>query len=245
MEDYRCEYVFKNAIANNNPPNAGNRALLTGELSVGCSRVDIAVINGTSTAYEIKTEMDSVSRLEGQLKDYRKVFDRILVMVPPHLVEKYASITPSDIGLVSVSLAGDLIPVRESASHRNEVSASVLFDCMRQAEYIEIIRSRWGQVPSVPNSELYRECKKLFCQLLPFEAHDLMANQVRLRGVSKAKTSLIDAVPKSLKLSALTLTATETEIRKLLARLSAPFSPYETNRVSLPQRKAERIARTS
>ncbi len=54
-----------------------NKILLNGkthvtifELPVGRSRVDLCKINGTSVAYEIKTDYDTFYRLEKQIYDY-------------------------------------------------------------------------------------------------------------------------------------------------------------------------------
>lgn len=40
------------------------------EFNVGASKADLAVFNGTSTVYEIKSEIDSTERLKSQMGDY-------------------------------------------------------------------------------------------------------------------------------------------------------------------------------
>lgn len=52
------------------------------ELPVGSSRVDLCKINGQSSAYEIKTELDSFDRLEKQLYDYSRVFESTYLILP-------------------------------------------------------------------------------------------------------------------------------------------------------------------
>lgn len=52
------------------------------EMAVGDSRVDICRINGSSYAYEIKTEYDTFDRLETQMSDYIKTFEKVYVIVP-------------------------------------------------------------------------------------------------------------------------------------------------------------------
>ncbi len=81
-KEYLCEYVYKNEtlyyeiLSNRHSDNAK----LLSEVAVGGSKADIVVINGTTTVYEIKTELDTVNRLESQLDDYVKVFDRINIL---------------------------------------------------------------------------------------------------------------------------------------------------------------------
>lgn len=50
------------------------------ELPIGKSRVDMCKVNGHSAAYEIKTDLDTFYRLEGQLKDYFDVFETVYVV---------------------------------------------------------------------------------------------------------------------------------------------------------------------
>ena len=82
FNNYRNEYVYKNAIANKillgrHSLNTSN--LLT-EFRVDKSKADIVILNGTSSVYEIKSEFDSFERLEEQIRSYRKVFGFINVI---------------------------------------------------------------------------------------------------------------------------------------------------------------------
>lgn len=66
------------------------------ELPVGGSRVDLCKINGSSVAYEIKTEFDNLNRLGKQLVDYQKVFEHVYVICSAqHIDEVKKSIPPS------------------------------------------------------------------------------------------------------------------------------------------------------
>ena len=63
--------------------HASANTLVVDELGLkhGKSRADIAVINGHLVGYEIKSDEDSLSRLEEQIKTYSDVFDRVSVIV--------------------------------------------------------------------------------------------------------------------------------------------------------------------
>lgn len=50
------------------------------ELPVGNSRVDLCKLNGSSIAYEIKTDLDNLQRLNKQLNDYLELFERAFVI---------------------------------------------------------------------------------------------------------------------------------------------------------------------
>jgi hypothetical protein len=47
----------------------------------GSARIDVAVINGELTGYEIKSDRDTLDRLAGQEQLYSRVFDRVILVV--------------------------------------------------------------------------------------------------------------------------------------------------------------------
>lgn len=69
------------------------------ELPVGNSRVDLCKINGTSTAYEIKTDLDNYVRLEKQLQDYLMIFEYVYVVCSENRAKNIAALIPSNCGI--------------------------------------------------------------------------------------------------------------------------------------------------
>jgi hypothetical protein len=78
--------------------------ITTFELNVGSSRLDIGRINGKSIAYEIKTELDTLDKLEKQLNDYSKVFEYIYVITHPCHYKKTLTIIPDHCGIITYNL---------------------------------------------------------------------------------------------------------------------------------------------
>ncbi|MCH7903821.1 MAG: sce7726 family protein [Armatimonadetes bacterium] len=65
-------------------------ALILDELGLcqGEARVDMVVINGALNGYEIKSERDTLQRLEGQIRVYGRTLDSMTIVVgPSHLDE--------------------------------------------------------------------------------------------------------------------------------------------------------------
>jgi hypothetical protein len=62
--------------------SAESNTLIIDELGLclGAARVDIAVINGSFSGYEIKSDEDTLERLAGQKEIYCKIFDRMTVV---------------------------------------------------------------------------------------------------------------------------------------------------------------------
>lgn len=78
-------------------------------LCEGDARVDIAVVNGSLTGYEIKSEADTLQRLPNQVNVYSRLLDQVTVVSSPRHLEKVKKIVPEWWGLLEVSeQAGEL-----------------------------------------------------------------------------------------------------------------------------------------
>lgn len=63
-------------------------------LCQGSSRVDVAVVNGTFTGYEIKSDRDTLDRLPKQVEAYSKVLDHAMLVVGEAHVEHVRDLIP-------------------------------------------------------------------------------------------------------------------------------------------------------
>lgn len=224
---YRCEYVYKNAIATRlylGGRHSFEDSLLTDELRSGQSRADVVILNGTSTVYEIKSRYDSFERIDSQLIDYRRLYDKIYVVTSGDRAYTALSYLGPSTGIMALDDDGRLYVVREAASNKSNTDPEALFDCMRQAEFTAVIEHAFGNVPNVPNSQLYRECKKLFCNLSSDIAHDYMVSTVKRRGKRKPFVDLINNAPVSLKHACLNFSKSQTLALSLTERLTQPLT---------------------
>lgn len=71
------------------------------ELNSGTSRVDLCKINGISIAYEIKTDLDNFNRLDKQLNDYLKLFEKVYVICSKKNIENIIKLIPNQCGIYS------------------------------------------------------------------------------------------------------------------------------------------------
>lgn len=71
------------------------------EVKVNRSRVDFLTINGSTTSFEIKSELDNLTKLEKQCADYLLAFEYNYVMVHERHVEKSLEIIPESFGIWS------------------------------------------------------------------------------------------------------------------------------------------------
>jgi hypothetical protein len=219
--------VLKNVIANRLflDLHDAERAYLTQEFRSGLSRADVVILNGTSTVYEVKTELDSFSKLQSQLADYRLIFDRICVVVPESIAETTMRIVSRETGVVVVQNDLQVSTIQEPKSNKINVSPAQIFDCMRRAEYEAAVRAAFGHVPDVPNALRYSACKAMFVQLSPSVAHDLMVSSVQLRGANPARAMLLSEMPESLAHACLTVSESKAFIDRLRHVLRSAVGP--------------------
>ncbi|HEV7614724.1 MAG TPA: sce7726 family protein [Solirubrobacterales bacterium] len=98
------------------------RVRIVDEMSVlrGRSRIDVAVINGRLEGFEIKSEYDSLARLQGQARAYEQVFDRLTVICAERHLAAARHGLPEWWGLEVAQLEGAKVSiVRDRAPRAN------------------------------------------------------------------------------------------------------------------------------
>ena len=96
---YYCERVIKYHFIKHLKSRIDH--IVAFEMAIGDSRVDICRINGSSYAYEIKTEYDTFDRLETQMRDYLKTFEKVYLIVPKNRVDDVKMHIPDSCGVIS------------------------------------------------------------------------------------------------------------------------------------------------
>lgn len=70
----------------------------------GARRADLCIIiKNRIIAFEIKSEADSLVRLEGQIEDYLNYFDKVVVVTAPKFTEQIKKNAPKNIGIWEVN----------------------------------------------------------------------------------------------------------------------------------------------
>ena len=166
--EYRNEYYYKNTILNELLLKAHDPTETTAltEVTIGRSKADFVLINGTATAYEIKTELDNFDRLESQIADYSKAFTRVSVLTCEHrLVALQKRLSASPVGVWIMTENGTIAEVKKPQECSAGLDAATMFRVLRKQEFEKIIGRHFGSLPAVTQYEYYSACKRLFCQL--------------------------------------------------------------------------------
>jgi len=207
LKNYRNEYIYKNAIANK--VLLGKHSLSTAhmltEFRAGKCKADVVILNGSSSVYEIKSEYDSFKRLEKQICEYLKVFDRINVITSESQIAKLKSLLPKEIGIQVLTRRNTISTIRESKSNILNVKTDILFNSLRKNEYIALIKEYYGSIPDLPNTLLFKACKKLYCEISVKVAHDLTINILRNRTNNQMLKDYMQMIPSSLTAYALSI----------------------------------------
>ncbi|MBC1578305.1 sce7726 family protein [Listeria seeligeri] len=96
------------------------------ELNVGSSRVDLCKVNGQSTAFEIKTELDSPKRLKTQMKDYFSVFEEVYLICPEKKLDTYLKHIPLKCGIYTYKISATgkyFFNLQKKARHSSNICA--------------------------------------------------------------------------------------------------------------------------
>ncbi|ELI5735544.1 sce7726 family protein [Vibrio fluvialis] len=99
--DYKCitiDWLFQKELL-------GEDAVLINELPVDGfnRRADLVVANGKLHAFEIKSDADSLVRLQGQIDTYLRFFDKVTLVCSKKFTAKAIEILPSEVEILELT----------------------------------------------------------------------------------------------------------------------------------------------
>lgn len=180
---YQNEYILKNLFLNNwliKELGESNSELYS-EFRIGNAIADLVMFNGTSKAFEIKTELDTDKRLSSQLQEYRKVFNEIFLIVPASKLEEYRSYNDS-VGIISFDNANpNRFNLIRSAVKNDNIDAKTLMHIFHTREYKEIVTNYYGRLPDVTSFNQFEVCSDLITRIPKTDLNQLFINKMKKR----------------------------------------------------------------
>ncbi|MGE6993701.1 sce7726 family protein [Pseudomonas sp. NPDC047961] len=170
-------------------------------------RADLVMANGHLQAFEIKSDVDSLSRLEGQVENYLSNFDKLTLVVSSKYVER-ALATDERVGVweakcrngyavLSVKRAGRIQPVADKQTLCSFLHKSDLERLIRSAGVKKVSREAAREV-------LYNETSKLPLSVIRQTVIDTVKGRYRVLSDSflascegQVSTSDLDKLSKS------------------------------------------------
>lgn len=223
-KNYRNEYIYKNTLINELllKEYGVKNTIVINEFRVGNSIADTVMFNGTSKAFEIKTELDSEKRLPDQLEDYTKIFKECYVVTHKKLVEKYIKAN-KNIGIIALSKGKRSLKIEEvkSAKINENIDASTLMKTIRTNEYKYIVENHYGQLPEMNDFNMFNICEELIMKIPNNELNELFLEVIRKR---KSNTGKLRTFSHELRQLALAMNFNSDTYNLLLEKLNKPIT---------------------
>ncbi|AIA45780.1 sce7726 family protein [Serratia marcescens] len=200
QKKYRNEYIYKNEIAKKiiKGCHRYNNVSYVNEFKVNGCIADVAIFNGTSTAYEIKTELDSFDRLQEQLSVYKEVFEFVHLVIPAHKLTQALDLVDENTGVIILKENNVLKYERLAKSNMDVLSKDKIFNCFRPTEYISLHEDITGSKPLGRAADVKHECRRVFLDLNTEHAHAEMLKILRKRSLENFEKENFRALPQSL-----------------------------------------------
>lgn len=183
-KEYRSEYLYKNVFINDLllKKYRIKDTVAISEFRVGNSIADIALFNGGSKAFEIKTELDSKDRLKGQLADYKKIFQECYIITHESLVEKYLQ-EDETVGVISLVERPRSLVMEEvrPAVVNNNIDRDTLIRSVRSSEYLNIVRKSFGELPEMNSFNMFDICREMLEHISYDELNVLFVEEIKKR----------------------------------------------------------------
>jgi len=193
------------------------------EFRVGGCKADLAILNGTSTVYEVKSERDSLARLQRQIAAYTTVFSRVYVITAETHVNAVMRSLPEEIGVLQLSGRHQISTLRESVDRPERTSPAAIFDSIRTGEARLILQARGVSIPAVPNTQQSAVLRQLFGSLSPCEAHEGMVQVLKKTRNLLRLSDLVARLPKSLHTAALSVPLRKIDHARLVTAVNTPL----------------------
>lgn len=190
-ENYQNEYILKNEFLNNwlIKELGETNSQIFSEFRVGNAIADLVMFNGCSKIFEIKTELDSDSRLTLQLENYEKAFNQIFLIIPKSKLNVYEK-QDNSIGLITYDPKGeDTFSVYRKAKLNVEIEPSAIMSILHTNEYKSIVRRYYGSLPQMTSFNQYKVCSELIFDIPPKKLNKLFIDEMKKRSSSNALSS--------------------------------------------------------
>ncbi len=217
QKQYRCEYIYKNNLFINIIEEHGLKDTLTiNELKVGISKADLVLLNGSIRIYEIKTELDGLSKLSKQLNDYQKFANKVYIVTD----EKYAKklmleYCDTNIGIIVFNDKNKLETIKDSCDNSSLFEFDTIFKILRKQEYLDLVVDNFGLIPPVSNTKIFKTCYEMLSTIDIIDFQNQVLNKLKSRKLAEPELLKSSKTPIELKHICNSLDFSKQEYQKL------------------------------
>jgi hypothetical protein len=224
-EGYRHEYIYKAALTHKIllGKHSLQTASMINEFRVGDCKADVAILNGTATVYEVKSERDSLARLERQIAAYATVFAKVYVIAAESHIRAVAITVPDSVGMLCLNSRHQISTLRDATDQPERTSPSAIFNSIRIEEARMILSVFGVSVPRVPNTKLHAVLREAFVKLDPIQAQEGMVRVLKHTRNLLPLSALVDQLPPSLHTAALSVPLRKVDHQRLVDAVNTPL----------------------
>lgn len=221
----RHEYVYKAALTQKVllGIHSLHTACMLTEFRVGPCKADVVILNGTGTVYEIKSERDSLTRLEEQIIAYSKVFAKVNIIIGENHLKAAMAAVPDYVGVMVLSNRYQVTTMREAIDDSSRTSSDAIFEALTQREAASILKLAEIEIPKVPNTQSYQALRNLFVDLDSEFAHRGMVEVLKKTRNLLPLESLLHELPESLHTVAIASKLRRKDQSRLVETLQTPI----------------------
>lgn len=221
----RNEYIYKNTIAEKIllGRHSLNTAVLVQEMRALRSKADIVIFNGTSTAYEIKSDRDSLARLPLQIEDYRKVFAKVVVVTDAKHLTTLEEMLSADVGILELNEKRALSTIRQAEENLNTLEKPAILDALQLSELQAMLTDLGCDTPVVPNTRQRRIYSEILSQFPVEHLHSSMVKIVKSSRSQAPMSDYLSLMPRSLYATALRTQPSAVQKDHILKAMQTPL----------------------
>lgn len=225
---YRCEYYFKaqlisKIVFGRHSPRTASALL---EFPMGASVADVLVVNGTTSVYEIKTDLDNFDRLESQLSQYGTRAEYTTVVVSDSRASQIQTVLPPWVGVLALRKNGALASVRPPISRLDDVVPEHQFQMLRTEEARRVVATQRDVDIKAPTGPAWTLLREEFQKMDSGQSNSGVVRELRKRGALPPLFAAADHFPQSLRALAYAQPLSRKAQLNILDELSAPLARY-------------------
>lgn len=186
-KNYPNEYVVKNEFLHKwlLKELGQTHSVVYNELRIGKAVADLAMFNGISKVFEIKTILDKETRLSSQLLEYKKIFNEVYLIVPNCQLEKYAAYDIT-VGIITYESDSKQFHLYRKAIYNNKIDIDVIMNVLHTKEYLKIIQENFTEKPAMNAFTQFEICKKMLSMLSTNDLNKLLIECLKKRQINNA-----------------------------------------------------------
>lgn len=216
---YPNEYILKNEFLNQwlKKELGNSNSVIFNEFRIGKAIADLAMFNGVSKVFEIKTILDKEYRLSNQLNEYKKIFNEVYIVIPSVHLSKYINYD-ENVGIITYESNSKKFELIKKSERNIDINVNVIMEILHTKEYIKIANDYFKELPKMNAFNQFEICKDLISNIPKEELNKMFLDSMKSRNINNL---FFNKVNNEFNQICLSLNLKQKEIDKLINNLKS------------------------